>query len=250
MRRTDMASDKSSLVATDEDTPEELDLKRIAAARQVRRLMLFVATAIGAALFAKFNTELLGAFKNVKHEQVVLFGVPESLLIDYLISFLALATLLYLIYEWALTRWKWHVFVPMVESKRARDVALGITTLTSLFARAQRTAQARSLMGAIAIVFGIIKLWDVGVAAPSGDASGMMIAVLTIVTGALILAASFLLRYGFSYSVVVMVPLLEAVIGAETSAKDEATIRREAQEIVRTIKAEKPWWFYRPAWFY
>lgn len=236
----------SELVA---DGEGEIDLRRLAQARMLRRTIVFLSTAFGTAIAARFSTELAGFARSAAVSEAGI-ELPQGMMFEYSFSLFALAFLLHLGYATALMAWRWRSFIPMLESRRAEEVAIALITLTSVFAQSQRTAQSRSLLGAAAVMFGLVKLAEARPWDPSHDLSESIIVLILISIGAVMLLASFWLRYGFPYSRVVLVPLLQAVVGAEESKLDDATVNSKVDAIMRRVRAQKPWWFYRPTWFY
>ena len=228
----------------------ELDLRRLAKSRFIRRTIVFLSAAFGAAILAKFSTDLLSAARSVGAAEFGDLGIPEGMVFEYAFGLFALGVVIHLAYAVALMGWRWRVFVPLLESRRAEEVAISLVNLTSIFAKAQRTAQSRSLVGAAAVTFGLVKVLDAKFWNGEFSLSDSLIPLLLSATGAVILLVSFWLRYALPHSRVVLVPLLEAVVGAESSSLDEAAIRAKVDEIMNRIRAQKPWWFYRPTWFY
>lgn len=233
-----------------EDTEE--DLKRIAASRQVRRILFFLSAAFGAALFARFSAEAftsVESFRGILPEEI---NPPRALLVEYIVGSGAVLLLLHLAYAWTLMILQWRVFKPFLESKQAEGVAVGLINLTTIFGKAQRLSQSRSVAGAAIISFGLVRVLDghTYVADPGQGYPVLTIALLLIAIGGVILVASFLLRYGFPFSRVVLVPLLEAVVGAESSTESDEAVRKKVTEIMKRFRAQRPWWFYGPGWIY
>jgi hypothetical protein len=237
----------TGLTQSEEDTNHELDLRRIANARMVRRVASFVATGVGAAILARYSSEI-AHWSRVLAESETGMQVQEGMLFEFGFAVFALLLLLHLLYALGMMVWQWRTFVPMLESKRPEEVAVALVRLTSIFATSQRTAQSRQLVGAAAVVVGLVKLAQGSPWEPS-LIEAATVPVGLIAMGASMMFVSFWLRYGFSYSRTVVVPLLEAVVGAEESRLDEATIKNKVTEIVARLRKQKPWWFIRPIWF-
>ncbi len=228
----------------------EANLRRIAGSRFIRRTLIFLVTTFGATILARFSTDLVGAARSAGITGNGWVAIPENKLFEYGFSAFVLAILLHLAYTSAVMAWRWRVFVPLLESRRPEEVAISLINLTSIFAKSQRIAQSRSLVGAGAVVFGIVKLFDAGALKESFDVSNSLVLLTAVAIGVVILLASFWLRYGFPYSRVVLVPLLTAVVGAELSPLDDSVIATKVEEIMGRVRAQRPWWFYQPAWFY
>lgn len=236
----------AEVIKPEADSENELDLRRLANARMVRRIVYFVATGAAAALLARSSTEF-AHWGRVLASQTG-FQVKEDQLVEFGFAVLATGFLLQLGYMLGTLVWQWRTFVPLLESKKPEEVAVALIRLTSIFATSQRLAQSRQLVGAGATFFGLGTL--IRHLPPDPDlVEGAVIPLILIGIGVTMMFVSFWLRYGFSYARTVLVPLLEAVVGAEQSKLDEATISKRVAEIVKRVRKEKPWWFIRPTWF-
>lgn len=229
------------------DGESELDLRRIASARMVRRITLFVMTGVGAAFIARYSNELVHWMRTIAASEIGL-QVQEGMLFEFGLTVFVLVVLLHLVYALSTMVWQWRTFVPMLESKMPEEVSVALVRLTSVFATSQRTAQSRQLIGAAAVVIGTVKIYQ-GWPWQPDFVTAATVPLCLIAAGATTMFISFWLRYGFSYSRTVLVPLLEAVVGAEFSRLDDADIKARVAEIVARVRKQKPWWFIRPTWF-
>jgi hypothetical protein len=237
----------TTVAQTIEDGDSELDLRRIANARMVRRVTLFVLTGVGAAFVARYSSEIAHWFREFANSEAGL-QVQEGMLFEFGLLLFVLVVLVHLIYALGTMVWQWRTFVPMLESKMPEEVSVALVRLTSVFATSQRTAQSRQLVGAAAVVIGAVKIYQ-GWPWEPDFATAAMIPLCLVAVGATTMFVSFWLRYGFSYSRTVLVPLLEAVVGAEYSRLDDAAVKARVAEIVARVRKQKPWWFIRPTWF-
>lgn len=229
------------------DVESELDLRKLANARLVRRAATFVATSLGAVILSRYSDQLVHSARVLAASEAG-FQVPEGSLFEFGASLVALAFLLHLLFALATMIWQWRTFVPMLESKIPEEVAVSLVRLTSIFATSQRTAQSRQVIGAASVVVGIVKLAQ-GWPGDPRPIDSALIPLTLIGIGGTIMFVSFWLRYGFPYSRTVLIPLLEAVVGAEETKLDQLSIDRKVSEIVSRVRKQKPWWFIRPTWF-
>lgn len=231
-------------IAAGEDS--ELDLRRLANTRMARRIGYFVLTGVAAVSVARYSGEMVRVAREFAvHETGI--EVPEAMLFSFGFGLFVFAVLAHLLYVLATMVWKWRTFVPMLESKKPEEAAIALMQLTSVFATAQRTAQSRQLIGFAALLVGLFELIK---ALPSNEPiDGAVIPLSLVAMGGATLIVSFWLRYALPYSRVILVPLLQAIIGAEESKLEDSVIDKKVAEIVARIRKQKPWWFIRPTWF-